>query len=228
MRGPEKQNADRLAMYREMQRAVPGLDGMYRLLNALIASHEKEAPRVLIVGAGGGRELEELLDGHFAGQITAIDPSAENLDLARAVVRKSRSSPEVRFVVGTVGDIPEGETFDVATSMLVMHHLKDDGAKLAYLKGLRERLAPGGYLIHADVSFDQLEDFRRLVPLYLAHAKIFGGSPEATCLERDAISDLSVVSGARTEDLFAEAGLTAPFEVFRSLWYRCWISTWQS
>jgi len=215
-------------MYREMQRAVPGLDGMYRLLQALIASLETEAPRVLIVGAGGGRELGELANGHVAGQITAIDPSAKNLDLARVVVQKPGLSPEVRFLVGTVDAVPKGETFDVVTSMLVMHHLKDDGTKLAYLKGLRERLAPGGHLIHADVCFDQPEEFDQLVPLYLAHAHISGVTPEATRLERDAIPNPSVVSGARTRDLFAEVGLTEPFEVFRSLWYRCWISSGQS
>lgn len=228
MPGPKGQDADRLAMYREMQRAVPGLDGMYRLLHALIASRETEAPRVLIVGAGGGRELEELANGHVAGQITAIDPSSENLDLARVVVQKPGSSPEVRFLAGTVDAIPEGEIFDVVTSLLVMHHLKDDGAKLAYLKGLRERLAPGGKLMHADVCFDQPDDIDWLVPVYLAHAKIFGVTPEATRLERDAIPNLSVLSVARTEDLFAEAGLTEPCEVFRTLWYRCWISSGQS
>ena len=228
MSGPMGQNTDRLAMYREMQRAVPGLDGMYRLLHALIASHEAEAPRVLIVGAGGGRELEELLAGHVAGQITAIDPSAENLDLARAVARKSGSSPEVRFLVGTVDAIAEQEAFDVVTSMLVMHHLKDDGAKLAYLRGLRQRLAPGGHLIHADVCFDQPAEFHRLVPVYLAHARIIGVSPEAARLELDAIPNLPVVSGSRTANLFAQAHLSEPFEVFRSLWYRCWISTGRS
>lgn len=111
------------------------------------------------------------------------------------------------------------------TSLLVMHHLPDDGAKLAYLRGLRNRLAPGGRVIHADVCFDESEAFDRLLPALRAHADIFGVSAEAVRLELDAISNLPVVSGDRTRVLFSEAGLTEPQEVFRTVWYRCWVST---
>lgn len=216
--------ADRRAMYREMQRSIPGLDAMYRLVHALVANHAGDAPDVLVVGAGGGREIEALGGCNAVGRITAIDPSVRNLDTARDTAGTLAPSLDVRFVVGTTNDIPDCDAFDVVTSLLVMHHLLDDGAKLAYLKGLRNKLAPGGRLIHADVCFDEIDEFERLVPIYLAHADIVGVSVDATRLELDAIPKLPVISGRRTRALFAEAGLTAPFEVFRSLWYRCWTS----
>ena len=215
---------DRRAMYREMQRAIPGLDAMYRLVHALVVSHGEEAPQVLIVGAGGGREIEEFRNNAFIGGITAVDPSALNLETARAVAGLSVASLEVSFIVGTVDDLPDGEAFDVVTSLLVMHHLPDDGAKLVYLSGLRNRLAPGGQLIHADVCFDESEDFDRLMPAFRAHADNFGVSADAVRLELDAIPSLPVVTGDRTRVLFSEAGLTEPQEVFRTLWYRCWVS----
>ncbi|MFD3189186.1 class I SAM-dependent methyltransferase [Sedimentitalea sp. HM32M-2] len=216
--------AERRAMYRELQRTVPGLDGMYRLAHALIAGCDDKTSGVLIVGAGGGRELEGPAKGRFKGQITALDPSAPNLGLARDAASDRGSSLDVRFLVGTVDDIPQGERFKIVTSLLVMHHLRDDGAKLAYLKGLRDRLAPGGRLIHADVCFDEIDDFDRLVPIYLAHADIVGVSADAARLELDAIPKLPVILGRRTCALFAKAGLAEPFEIFRSLWYRCWTS----
>jgi tRNA (cmo5U34)-methyltransferase len=215
---------DRRAMYQEMQRAIPGLDAMYRLAHALIASHGENAPHVLVVGAGGGREVAEFRNSDVIGGITAIDPSASNLEMARSVAGGSGASPEVDFIVGTVDDLPDGVTFDIVTSLLVMHHLPDDGAKLEYLKGLRNRLAPGGQLIHADVCFDESAEFYNQIPAFLAHANIRGVSAEATRLELDAIPKLPVVSGNRTRALFAEAGLTEPQEVFRTLWYRCWVS----
>ncbi|MEL6799222.1 MAG: class I SAM-dependent methyltransferase [Pseudomonadota bacterium] len=216
---------DRHAMYREMQRAIPGLDAMYRLAHALIASHGKKPPQVLVVGAGGGREIEEFRNSGAIGGIRAIDPSAGNLEMARAVASVSGASPEVDFIVGTAEDLPDGVTFDVVTSLLVMHHLPDDGTKLEYLKGLRNRLAPGGHLIHADVCFEESAEFYNRIPAFLAHAKILGVSAEATRLELDAIPQLPIVSGDRTMTLFSEAGLTEPQEVFRTLWYRCWVST---
>jgi len=209
---------DRQAMYKEMQRAIPGLDAMYRLVHALIASHDNEVPHVLVVGAGGGREIEELRNSSAVGSITAIDPSARNLETARG------ASPQVRFIVGTADDLPDAERFDIVTSLLVMHHLPDDSNKLAFLKGLRERLAPGGQLIHADVCFCESAEFHNQVPAFLAHADIFGISAEAVRLELDAIPNLAVVSGDRTQVLFSEAGLSEPREVFRTLWYRCWVS----
>ncbi|MAQ86353.1 MAG: methyltransferase type 12 [Maritimibacter sp.] len=216
---------DRHAMYKEMQRAIPGLDAMYRLVHALIASHSNEAPHVLVVGAGGGREIEEFRNSNAIGGITAIDRSARNLETARAAVGVSAASQDVSFIVGTVDDLPDGETFDIVTSLLVMHHLPDDGAKLTYLRGLRNRLAYGGRLIHADVCFDENEDLDELTPAFRAHADIFGVSADAVRLELDAIPNLPVVCGERTRVLFSEVGLTDPQEVFRTLWYRCWIST---
>jgi tRNA (cmo5U34)-methyltransferase len=120
--------------------------------------------------------------------------------------------------------VPEGETFDIVTSLLVMHHLPDDGEKLAYLRSLRKRLAPGGRLIHADACFDDRADFDWLIPVFEAHARIFGIHADAVRLERTSILNLPVVSGDRTRALSLEAGLTEPREVFRSLWYRCWVS----
>ncbi|WP_430448835.1 methyltransferase domain-containing protein [Rhodophyticola sp.] len=225
MAHPRGPITDRQVMYREMQRTIPGLDAMYRLVHALIASHAQAAPQVLVVGAGGGREIEEFRNSDSIGCITAIDPSARNLETARAAVGRSAASPDVSFIVGTVDDLPDDEKFDIVTSLLVMHHLPDDGSKLDYLRGLRQRLAPGGQLIHADVCFDENEDFDRLTPALRAHADILGVSADAVRLELEAIPKLPVVSGARTGVLFSEAGLTEPQEVFRTLWYRCWVST---
>lgn len=220
-----RQMTDRQAMYEEMQRAVPGLDAMYRLVHSLIASNTHTAPRVLVVGAGGGREIEEFGTSGAVGPITAIDPSARNLKMAQALAGASGASRKVDFIVGTAEELPHRETFDVVTSLLVMHYLPDDGAKLTYLSGLRNRLAPGGRLIHADVCFDNHEDVDRLIPAFRSHADISGVSADAVRLELEAILSLPAVTGDRTRVLFAEAGLTEPQEVFRTLWYRCWVSS---
>ncbi|MEM7643984.1 MAG: class I SAM-dependent methyltransferase, partial [Pseudomonadota bacterium] len=169
-----------------------------------MASHGKEMSRVLVVGAGGGREIGEFRTGGVVGPITAIDPADGNLEMARAV---ADASPETRFIVGIVDDRADGETFDVVTSLLVMHHIPDDGSKLAYLRGLRQKLAPGGRPIHADMCFEEIEDFDRLIPAFQAHAQIFGVSADAARLECEAVAGLPVVSGDRMSDLFSQASL---------------------
>lgn len=212
---------DRLAMYRELERAVPGLDTIYKLAGVLIASHPVAAPRVLVVGAGGGREIEALQTGVSAASITAVDPSPDNLALAKQVAGDAKN---IRFMEGRLEDLETGAEFDVATSLLVMHHLPDDGAKRAYLCALRDRLAVGGALVHADICLDDPDEFGRIAPIYEAHARRIRTSPEAIELELRTVPTLPVVASDRIRALFAQAGLAPPQEIFRSLWYRCWVS----
>ena len=214
----------RLAMYHDMQRSIPGLDAMYRLMLAHIAGRTAKTDDILIVGAGGGREIGELDEGGYHARLTALDVSRRNLETARHVAQRAKTLRNITFYEGSVADLPGGETFDVATSLLVMHAIPDTCAKLAYLKSIHARLRSGGELIHADVCFDSAQEYERMVPTYLAHAQRAGIPMDATRLEREAISQLAVISGERTTDLFVEAGFTAPREVFRSLWYRCWVA----
>ncbi|WP_254656270.1 class I SAM-dependent methyltransferase [Jannaschia sp. CCS1] len=193
-------------------------------MSALVASYAEARARVLIVGAGGGREIEKLLQNNIAVEITAVDPSARNLETARLAAEACPSKSNVTFIAGKAEDLPRGSSFDVATSLLVMHHISDDGAKLAYLRSIRDRLVPGGLLIHADVCVARVEDFDHLIPAYRKYAQHVGTCPDATRLELEAIAQLPVASDERTRALFSEAGLIEPQEVFRTLWYRCWIS----
>lgn len=212
---------DRIAMYREIQRAIPGLDTIYRLAEAMIADRPSTTPRVLVVGAGGGREIETFGHSIPTAKITAVDPSADNLATAKRVAGPAEN---VRFVNGRVEDLRAEAAFDVVTSLLVMHHLADDGAKLTYLRAIRDRLAMGGLLIHADICLDAPDEFERLVPIYRAHARQVGSRAEATRLELQAVPALPVVRQDRICALFREAGLSPPRQIFRSLWYRCWVS----
>ena len=105
-----------------------------------------------------------------------------------------------------------------------MHQLPDDGARLAYLRAIRDRLAVGGALVHADICLDHPNEFEHLVPIYEAHARHIGANAEVTQLELQTIPGLPAVPPDRIRALFAQAGLAPPQEVFRSLWYRCWVS----
>lgn len=220
-----EENIDRSAMHRELQRAIPGLDDMYRLVHALIASRATNGSRLLIVGAGGGREFEELSRNELALDIAAIDPSEQNLESAKRTAEKTGLSDRVAFFKGTVADLHSTRPFDMATSLLVMHYIGDDGSKLAYLTSIRNRLSRNGVLIHADICFDGVAELEALMPAYLAHAELAGVGDHATRFEIEAIRRLPIISEARTCALFEEAGFTTPREVFRSLWYRCWISS---
>ena len=215
----------RAATYHEMQRAVPGLGAMYRLVAAVVAARATGGNRLLIAGAGGGREIEALGLSAQTLAITAIDPSSQNLQATKYAADRLGLSDRITFLTGTAEDLPPVPAFDMATSLLVMHYLRDDGAKLAYLTALKTRLADGGTLIHADLCHDGMADVDALMPAFKAHASHAGIADEVARIEIEAARRLPVVSPSRTRALFTESGFAAPREIFRSLWYRCWICT---
>jgi len=76
---------DRIKRYRELQRSVPDLETMYASISAYLSKYVSKNDRVLVVGAGGGREIEMFAALDQQLSITAIDPSRENLEGARHV-----------------------------------------------------------------------------------------------------------------------------------------------
>jgi tRNA (cmo5U34)-methyltransferase len=118
----------------------------YCCLNAVLP----RCAKVLVVGAGTGMEITEFAplspDWSFCG----VDPSANMLSLAKKKISEKRLRNEIRLMQGYVDDLNDKEGFDGATCILVMHFLKDDGAKLGLLKSIHQRLKRGAPLVLVD------------------------------------------------------------------------------
>lgn len=221
---PPSPQPDPNAIYRDLLRAVPRLVDMYRLVGDQVDAVASNGSRVLIVGAGGGRELVALAKCRHALEIVAVDPSSRNLERTRQVAQTEGLSDSITFVTGTVDDILPGPPFSIVLSLLVMHQITGDAAKSAYLYTIQNRLCEDGLLIHADLCLDAPDDLEGLVQDYLSHAASLGIEQQVTQIELNAISQSPPLSTARIRQLFAKAHLGEPREVFRSLWYRCWIA----
>jgi len=64
-------------------RLVPGFADMQRMCLLLLAENAPPDARVLVLGAGGGLELEVFADAQAQWQFDGVDPSTEMLQLAR-------------------------------------------------------------------------------------------------------------------------------------------------
>ncbi|MEO1044534.1 MAG: class I SAM-dependent methyltransferase [Pseudomonadota bacterium] len=214
--------------YREMQKALPGADALYQLCRAQLETYLPLAAKVLVVGAGGGREIENLGASESNYAITGVDPSEQMLEIARYYASICQQRARIELVTGTVADLPLTDTrFDAATSLLVMHFLQDDdGAdgKRAYCDAIRERLKPGAVLLHADVSFDNAEDFQTIVPVFRRYGALAGLAEEEVEAGPGIIQAMPIISSHRTAALLQAAGFGAPQLFFQSLWYRAWMT----
>lgn len=210
-----------VAHYRDWQRVVPGLDGLYNGMRAILEAELASGAGVLIVGAGGGREIEQLGASRHDFRLTGVDPSPEMLALAA----QHGGSDRVTLVPGLVDDLPADRLFDAATSLLVMHFLAGLDAKRAFLRAIRARLKPGAPYLHADVSLESEAHFARLAPAFGSHAELMGFDADfargATGMLAQ-MTDGRAISEAATLALFGECGFRPISPFFRGLWYAGW------
>ena len=133
--------------YERMVRGVNvGYDLLFVLAHAFLRTLPQPELHLLVVGAGGGAEVERFLPNNPAWRITGVDPSAGMLAQAQAKADALGVSDRVTLVLGTVDDLPKEAHFDAATCIFVLHFLSDV-KKLALLRGVAERLNPGAPLV---------------------------------------------------------------------------------
>jgi len=103
--------------------------------------------RLVDVGAGTGLLGLALVDD--VREVVLLDPSAGMIEVATEKLTTSglRSVSALRHDL--LVDPPPADPFDVAVSLLVLHHLEDTAAALA---AIRELLVPGGRIALADLD----------------------------------------------------------------------------
>ena len=105
----------------------------------LLAERTPANGRVLVLGAGGGLELNAFAESHPGWSFDGVDPSADMLRLAEQMVRPHAA--RIRLHEGYIESAPMGP-FDAATSLLTFHFIPRD-RRLETLKQLHRRLKPG-------------------------------------------------------------------------------------
>ena len=107
----------------------------------------RPADRLVDVGAGTGLLGLALVDD--VAEVVLLDPSAGMIEVANEKLAAGdlRTVRAVRHDL--LGDPAPAEPFDVAVSLLVLHHLEDTRAALG---AIRDLLRPGGRIALADLD----------------------------------------------------------------------------
>lgn len=206
-------------------RFVPGYATMQRMVAQLIAEKIGEDGKLLVLGAGGGLEIEAFARQHPRWRFVGVDPARAMLDAARERARACGAADRCDWMEGYAFDAPAGP-FDAATCLLTLHFAPDDGGKLATLRALRERLAPGAPFALADLCMDKgAPTFQRDLDRYERFALESGAGPDdvAGTIER-VKTILNTVSPEREEALLKEAGFRDGVLFYAGLSWRGWIA----
>ena len=130
---------------------IPGYHTIYELTQHLLKAGLNKDARILVAGAGTGKEIIEYSEMNPRWHFTGFDPAESMLSIARKKVAAASLLNKISLVHGLIDDVTE-KNFDAATSILVMHFLPDDGTKLHFLRGIADKLKSGALFILVDLE----------------------------------------------------------------------------
>ncbi len=156
-----------------------GYELLFTLTDSFLRARHQAALDLLVVGAGGGAEIERLLPHNPGWRLTGVDPSQGMLAQAQATAERLGVAERVNLMRGSVEDLPPTARFDAATCLFVLHFLPDE-AKLALLKGTFRRLKPGAPLLVASGARIEADEALRddFLGAWQQHGELMGMPPE--------------------------------------------------
>ncbi|MAA98013.1 MAG: methyltransferase [Stappia sp.] len=201
---------------------VPGLSALHLMALLLLGEGAARDAAMLVVGAGGGMEIDVFARARPGWSFDGVDTSAEMLSLASDVL--APFGERVRLHEGLVDVAPEGP-FDGAACLLTLHFV-DREERLRTLREIRRRLKPGAPLVVAHHSFPQGENERSLwLSRYAAFAAA-SGIPSGNA-ENGAVAlgeRLPLLSPEEDEALIAEAGFADVSLFYAAFTFRGWVA----
>lgn len=200
---------------------VPGLADLHRMASLLLAEGTGPAANILVVGAGGGLELQAMAAARPEWRFVGVDPSAPMLDIARQTA--GAFSDRISLLQGVAADAPKGP-FDGATCLLVLHFL-EAAERLATLKDIRRRLKPGAALVVAHHSRLDGGNIERWLARSIAFGDRTGLDPSKVAASAAMMAErLPVLTIAEDEALLAEAGFVDVSLFYAALSFRGWVA----
>jgi tRNA (cmo5U34)-methyltransferase len=205
---------------------VFGYESMFNLILALLQTRVGSEARVLVVGSGTGAEVVTFGQAMPGWTFTAVDPSPKMVEQCRAKLQQAGLAGRVDLRQGYIEDVPSGEQFDLATLVLVLHFVPDDGSKLALLRGIAERLKPGGVFVLVQHSGDPESPAFQGTLSVLANYQILAGLPpeQARNISEEAVKTHYFVSEERTNELLTEAGFVEVERFYGALMTGGWVA----
>lgn len=203
-------------------RFVPGFEALHRMTAILLAETAPPDAHVLVLGAGGGLELDALAKAQPGWTFVGVDPAGAMLREAERLLGPARD--RVTLVEGYIDDAPAGP-FDAATCLLTLHFLAA-AERERTVRAIHERLRPGAPFVAAHASFPQgVGARRRWLDRYEAYAVASGVDPEQAGKARAAVDAHLPALDPRDDELILRAGGFSEVEVFFAAFtWRGWVA----
>ena len=209
--------------YDEKNRQLAPITDNIHFLIRLILKNSPLHSRALCVGVGTGAEILSLAKAFPEWTFVGVDPSIGMLDVCRERLAAAGVLSRCEFIQGYVHDVPNGENFNIALSILVAHFVKRED-RLGYYQAMSQRLYKGGFLINTEISYDlNSPEFPMMLQNWEAVQKLMGATPESLANLATVLRDmLSVISPKETATLLTQSGIALPIQFFQAFLISGW------
>lgn len=204
------------------QQLAPIADNMHFLIRLILKNAPIQA-RVLCIGVGTGAEILSLANAFPNWTFVGVDPSVGMLDICRQKLNSTGVLSRCELIQGYVDDVPLGENFDIALSVLVAHFVKRED-RLNFYKAMFDRLHANGVLVNTEISFDlESQEFPLMLKNWESVQALMGATPESLANLNQVLREgLTVISPKETESLLRQSGIHLPIRFFQSFMISGW------
>ena len=196
---------------------IPAYHSIYELTQHLLRDRLNKEARILVVGAGTGKEIIDCSQNNPHWSFTGFDPAEPMLSIARKKVAAACLDNKISLALGLIDDVAEKD-FDAATSILVMHFLPDDGTKLNFLKDIADKLKPGALIVIVDLEGEIGSDEYNTLNAAWKNQQLFIRGENDRVIEEFVIREKEVhfIPQKRIESLLTEVGFIEIHKFFKA------------
>ncbi|MCL6574248.1 MAG: class I SAM-dependent methyltransferase [Bacillus sp. (in: Bacteria)] len=220
-------NSEKALVYEKNARiSIPTYDALFAMIQSYFRAQLGEnAASLLVVGAGGGNELSAWGPSNPKWTFTGIDPSEEMLKIAKHKAVQLGMESRVKFIEGTINDLPKLDSkFDAACCILVLHFINDEQEKLELLGNIKNHLKTGAPFVlvsaYGDRDSAELQD-----RINVWKSFFLDGVYEKSKVDDmgKVIMNISYIPENQIEMLLAEAGFTNITRFYSTGLFAGWI-----
>lgn len=205
---------------------IPAYHPIYELTQHLLREGLSKEARILVAGVGTGKEIVDWSYNNPRWHFTGFDPAEPMVTIAKKKVKAASLENSVSFVRGVISDVMEKD-FDGATSILVMHFMPDDGAKLRFLKGIADKLKSGALFVLVDLEGQVDSDEFKTLSAAWKNQQLFVRDETDRVEKEFSIREEEVhfIPQKRIESLLQEAGFLRIHKFFKAYLFGGYIAT---